>query len=157
MCVLLFIVCLCKKNQKVELIFSFCPEEEFRSTYLNPLLSQWTLHRPMKPSPPAKGPVPSSWDWRDHGAVSSVKDQVPIELIILHHPKFYLLPTSCCVLCVSVCVSCRECVDPAGHFLLQAILKASGSWKMEICCHFLNKVTKTCAQTQTNTDHKIIQ
>ncbi|XP_029020891.1 cathepsin F [Betta splendens] len=55
--------------------FSDLTEEEFRSTYLNPLLSQWTLHRPMKPALSAKGPAPASWDWRDHGAVSSVKDQ----------------------------------------------------------------------------------
>lgn len=55
--------------------FSDLTEEEFRSTYLNPLLSQWTLHQPMKPAAPAKGPAPASWDWRDHGAVSSVKDQ----------------------------------------------------------------------------------
>uniref|UniRef100_A0A3B3XAZ8 Cathepsin F n=1 Tax=Poecilia mexicana TaxID=48701 RepID=A0A3B3XAZ8_9TELE len=55
--------------------FSDLTEEEFRSTYLNPLLSQWTLHRPMKPAPTAKGPAPSSWDWRDHGAVSPVKNQ----------------------------------------------------------------------------------
>uniref|UniRef100_A0A3B5M2M9 Uncharacterized protein n=1 Tax=Xiphophorus couchianus TaxID=32473 RepID=A0A3B5M2M9_9TELE len=55
--------------------FSDLTEEEFRSTYLNPLLSQWTLHRPMKPAPTAKGPAPDSWDWRDHGAVSPVKNQ----------------------------------------------------------------------------------
>lgn len=65
------------KNLKEELCsFCFEPEEEFRSTYLNPLLSQWTLHRPMKPAPSAQSPAPASWDWRDHGAVSSVKDQV---------------------------------------------------------------------------------
>uniref|UniRef100_A0A3Q3CGE2 Cathepsin F n=1 Tax=Haplochromis burtoni TaxID=8153 RepID=A0A3Q3CGE2_HAPBU len=55
--------------------FSDLTEEEFRSTYLNPLLSQWTLHQPMKPATPAKGPSPDSWDWRDHGAVSPVKNQ----------------------------------------------------------------------------------
>lgn len=55
--------------------FSDLTEEEFRSTYLNPLLSQWTLHRPMKPASLARGPAPASWDWRDHGAVSPVKNQ----------------------------------------------------------------------------------
>uniref|UniRef100_A0A3P8SHK9 Cathepsin F n=1 Tax=Amphiprion percula TaxID=161767 RepID=A0A3P8SHK9_AMPPE len=55
--------------------FSDLTEEEFRSTYLNPLLSQWTLHRPMKPAAPVQGPAPDSWDWRDHGAVSPVKNQ----------------------------------------------------------------------------------
>uniref|UniRef100_A0A3Q1ERX2 Cathepsin F n=1 Tax=Acanthochromis polyacanthus TaxID=80966 RepID=A0A3Q1ERX2_9TELE len=55
--------------------FSDLTEEEFRSTYLNPLLSQWTLHRPMKPATPPQGPAPDSWDWRDHGAVGPVKNQ----------------------------------------------------------------------------------
>ncbi|KAF3837988.1 hypothetical protein F7725_009756 [Dissostichus mawsoni] len=63
-------------NSKVCLLF-FCfpPEEEFQSAYLNPLLSQWNLHRLMKPAPPARGPAPASWDWRDHGAVGSIKNQ----------------------------------------------------------------------------------
>ncbi|XP_061643437.1 cathepsin F [Phyllopteryx taeniolatus] len=55
--------------------FSDLTEEEFRSTYLNPLLSQWTLQRPMKLAPSARSPAPASWDWRDHGAVSPVKNQ----------------------------------------------------------------------------------
>lgn len=55
--------------------FSDLTEEEFRLTYLNPLLSQWTLHRPMKPASPSRNPAPASWDWRDHGAVSPVKNQ----------------------------------------------------------------------------------
>ncbi|KAF3693597.1 Cathepsin F [Channa argus] len=55
--------------------FSDLTVDEFRSTYLNPLLKQWTLYRPMKPAPPAQGPAPASWDWRDHGAVSPVKNQ----------------------------------------------------------------------------------
>ncbi|KAM9849918.1 cathepsin F [Aulostomus maculatus] len=55
--------------------FSDLTEDEFRSTYLNPLLSQWTLQRPMKPASRAQGPAPDSWDWRDHGAVSPVKNQ----------------------------------------------------------------------------------
>ncbi|XP_041653105.1 cathepsin F isoform X2 [Cheilinus undulatus] len=55
--------------------FSDLTEEEFRSTYLNQLLSQWTLHQPMKLASPALKSAPSSWDWRDHGAVSPVKNQ----------------------------------------------------------------------------------
>ncbi|KAG7276922.1 hypothetical protein CRUP_010242 [Coryphaenoides rupestris] len=55
--------------------FSDLTEEEFSSIYLNPLLSQWTVHRPMKPASPARGPTPDSWDWRTYGAVSSVKNQ----------------------------------------------------------------------------------
>ena len=86
-------------------IFSFhfhFAEEEFRLTYLNPLLSQWTLRRPMKPASPSRNPAPASWDWRDHGAVSPVKNQV-------HKTIGY----NCCRslprydfsdVCVSVCV-----------------------------------------------------
>ncbi|KAL4623010.1 cathepsin F-like [Arapaima gigas] len=55
--------------------FSDLTEEEFRSLYLNPLLSQRNLQRPMKPAAPPRNPAPQSWDWRDHGAVSPVKDQ----------------------------------------------------------------------------------
>ncbi|KAM8848610.1 cathepsin F [Synchiropus picturatus] len=55
--------------------FSDLTEEEFRTTYLNPMLSQWTLQRPLKPATPARSPAPDSWDWRDHGAVSQVKNQ----------------------------------------------------------------------------------
>ncbi|XP_068596138.1 cathepsin F [Brachionichthys hirsutus] len=55
--------------------FSDLTEEEFHDTHLNPMLSQWNLHRPMKPAPPATSPAPSSWDWRDHGAVGPVKNQ----------------------------------------------------------------------------------
>ncbi|XP_061785132.1 cathepsin F [Nerophis lumbriciformis] len=55
--------------------FSDLTEDEFRSTYLNPLLSQWTLQRPMKLAASPQGPAPASWDWRDHGAVSPVKNQ----------------------------------------------------------------------------------
>ncbi|XP_062332909.1 probable RNA-binding protein EIF1AD [Osmerus eperlanus] len=55
--------------------FSDLTEEEFRSLYLNPLLSQWTLHKPMKPAARPHGPAPPSWDWREHGAVNPVKNQ----------------------------------------------------------------------------------
>ncbi|XP_072296012.1 cathepsin F [Eucyclogobius newberryi] len=55
--------------------FSDLTVEEFRSVYLNPMLSQWTQHRQMKMAPPAAQPAPDSWDWREHGAVSPVKNQ----------------------------------------------------------------------------------
>lgn len=55
--------------------FSDLSEEEFRSLYLNPLLSQWTLRKPMKPAAGPRDPAPPSWDWREHGAVSPVKNQ----------------------------------------------------------------------------------
>uniref|UniRef100_A0A8C5NHA8 Cathepsin F n=1 Tax=Gouania willdenowi TaxID=441366 RepID=A0A8C5NHA8_GOUWI len=55
--------------------FSDLTEGEFYSTYLNPMLSESTLHRPMKPAAPAQGPAPDSWDWRDKGAVGPVKNQ----------------------------------------------------------------------------------
>nr|XP_023650863.1 cathepsin F-like [Paramormyrops kingsleyae] len=55
--------------------FSDLTEDEFRSLYLNPLLSQWSLQRPMKPAPAAISAAPPSWDWREHGAISPVKNQ----------------------------------------------------------------------------------
>ncbi|XP_031424760.1 LOW QUALITY PROTEIN: cathepsin F [Clupea harengus] len=55
--------------------FSDLTEDEFRATYLNPLLSQWSLQRPLKPAARASNPPPASWDWREHGAVSDVKNQ----------------------------------------------------------------------------------
>lgn len=44
--------------------------------YLNPMLSQWTSKKQMKPASPASRAAPETWDWRDHGAVSPVKNQV---------------------------------------------------------------------------------
>ncbi|XP_074129531.1 cathepsin F isoform X1 [Sminthopsis crassicaudata] len=54
--------------------FSDLTEEEFRTLYLNPLLSSLP-GRALKPGPAAQGPAPASWDWRDHGAVTDVKNQ----------------------------------------------------------------------------------
>uniref|UniRef100_A0A9J8BHZ4 Cathepsin F n=2 Tax=Cyprinus carpio TaxID=7962 RepID=A0A9J8BHZ4_CYPCA len=55
--------------------FSDLTEDEFRMMYLNPMLSQWSLKKEMKPATPASKAAPDSWDWRDHGAVSPVKNQ----------------------------------------------------------------------------------
>uniref|UniRef100_A0A672R0Z2 Cathepsin F-like n=1 Tax=Sinocyclocheilus grahami TaxID=75366 RepID=A0A672R0Z2_SINGR len=55
--------------------FSDLTEDEFRMMYLNPMLSQWSLKEEMNPATPASKAAPDSWDWRDHGAVSPVKNQ----------------------------------------------------------------------------------
>uniref|UniRef100_A0A673MEU1 Cathepsin F-like n=1 Tax=Sinocyclocheilus rhinocerous TaxID=307959 RepID=A0A673MEU1_9TELE len=55
--------------------FSDLTEDEFRMMYLNPMLSQWSLKKEMKPATLASKAAPDSWDWRDHGAVSPVKNQ----------------------------------------------------------------------------------
>ncbi|XP_062856734.1 cathepsin F [Trichomycterus rosablanca] len=55
--------------------FSDLTENEFRMMYLNPMLSQWSLQKQMKPAAPASTTEPASWDWREHGAVSIVKNQ----------------------------------------------------------------------------------
>ncbi|XP_051820921.1 cathepsin F [Antechinus flavipes] len=54
--------------------FSDLTEEEFRTSYLNPLLSSLP-GRALRRGPAARGPAPASWDWRDHGAVTGVKNQ----------------------------------------------------------------------------------
>ncbi|XP_070960030.1 cathepsin F-like isoform X1 [Oncorhynchus clarkii lewisi] len=55
--------------------FSDLTEDEFRTLYLNPLLSQQKFQRSMKPAAMTHSPAPPSWDWREHGAVSPVKNQ----------------------------------------------------------------------------------
>ncbi|XP_060784051.1 cathepsin F [Neoarius graeffei] len=55
--------------------FSDLTEDEFRMMYLNPMLSQWNLQKQMKQAAPVSKVAPDSWDWREHGAVSSVKNQ----------------------------------------------------------------------------------
>ncbi|XP_058876051.1 cathepsin F [Acipenser ruthenus] len=54
--------------------FSDLTEEEFRTLYLNPLLSR-SEPRPMRQAAVPRDPPPAEWDWRDHGAVTPVKDQ----------------------------------------------------------------------------------
>ncbi|XP_054847865.1 cathepsin F [Eublepharis macularius] len=54
--------------------FSDLTEEEFRTTYLNPLLVKLP-RRPMKPATIPSDSAPDRWDWRDHGAVTDVKNQ----------------------------------------------------------------------------------
>ncbi|XP_077181972.1 cathepsin F [Paroedura picta] len=54
--------------------FSDLTEEEFRTTYLNPLLAK-VPHRPMKLATVPSDAAPSAWDWRDYGAVTDVKNQ----------------------------------------------------------------------------------
>uniref|UniRef100_A0A8C6VLK9 Cathepsin F n=1 Tax=Naja naja TaxID=35670 RepID=A0A8C6VLK9_NAJNA len=54
--------------------FSDLTEEEFHAMYLNPLLAKLPA-RPMKVASIPNGSFPEEWDWRDHGAVTGVKNQ----------------------------------------------------------------------------------
>ncbi|KAG8536913.1 hypothetical protein GDO81_025450 [Engystomops pustulosus] len=65
--------------------FSDLTEEEFRTLYLNPLLSSQPS-RPMKMAVMPTDPPPAQWDWREHGAVTEVKNQVV--------PSAYICDTS---------------------------------------------------------------
>uniref|UniRef100_A0A8C4RIN4 Cathepsin F n=1 Tax=Erpetoichthys calabaricus TaxID=27687 RepID=A0A8C4RIN4_ERPCA len=54
--------------------FSDLTEEEFQTLYLNPLLSKMQT-REMKKAVIPQDPPPTEWDWRNYGAVTTVKDQ----------------------------------------------------------------------------------
>ncbi|MEE6515510.1 hypothetical protein FKM82_024339, partial [Ascaphus truei] len=54
--------------------YSDLTEEEFRTLFLNPVLSK-RPPRPMKMAAIPTDPAPTQWDWRDHGAVTAVKNQ----------------------------------------------------------------------------------
>ncbi|XP_043929728.1 cathepsin W isoform X2 [Protopterus annectens] len=54
--------------------FSDLTEKEFQTFYLNTLLSK-LQSRPMKKARIPDDPPPPEWDWREHGAVTQVKDQ----------------------------------------------------------------------------------
>uniref|UniRef100_H3AKB0 Cathepsin F n=1 Tax=Latimeria chalumnae TaxID=7897 RepID=H3AKB0_LATCH len=55
--------------------FSDLTGEEFQTLYLNPLLSKHAS-RPMKKAQIPTDPAPAEWDWREHGAVTAVKNQM---------------------------------------------------------------------------------
>uniref|UniRef100_V9L2B3 Cathepsin F n=1 Tax=Callorhinchus milii TaxID=7868 RepID=V9L2B3_CALMI len=55
--------------------FSDLTESEFREWYLNPLLSQAPERPGRRPLASPADPPPPAFDWREHGAVSGVKDQ----------------------------------------------------------------------------------
>ena len=58
--------------------FADMTEMEFRKTYLTPVwkTNQRGFLRPAPPANPNNDPIPDSFDWRDHNAVTPVKNQV---------------------------------------------------------------------------------
>lgn len=51
-------------------------EDEFRKQYLTPVWDLNTPHPWIKKATIPTGPIPDSFDWRDHNAVTPVKNQV---------------------------------------------------------------------------------
>ena len=70
--------------------FADMTEEEFRSTHLTPVWDQSSNSFLEQASIP-DGDAPDSWDWREHGAVTEVKNQVSgfiLEVILLSPAVF---------------------------------------------------------------------
>nr|XP_006007112.1 PREDICTED: cathepsin F-like [Latimeria chalumnae] len=61
--------------------FSDLTGEEFQTLYLNPLLSKHAS-RPMKKAQIPTDPAPAEWDWREHGAVTAVKNQFAVSELV---------------------------------------------------------------------------
>ena len=63
--------------------FADMTEEEFRKTHLTPVWDQSYNKFLQQAEIPTEGDAPDAWDWREHGAVTEVKNQVSDHYMLL--------------------------------------------------------------------------
>lgn len=130
-----------KSMKKNQLLFQLsCPAEEFKGKYLG---LRRDLHQenaiPMRMADIPDIMLPSSFDWRDHNAVTPVKNQVSSSK---NHKQYSIMQSINLFmdLLIIVCVLFRVPVVLVGHLLLLETWKVNMLSIMANFSLFLSKV-----------------